>query len=176
VLIGFFRFDNVVTFVVMFNTVVISLNFYGEPGWYSAILLKCNDICTWVRADLLLRSRALCRALNFVVSFCSSYSQLYVLEMLLKWLAFGPRQYLRLLNNKIDFVVVVCSVIDFLGNSLGLFSVRYAGQSSPQLLVSLGAHSFAAEQTSHICCLFVSAGRPRDESARVPRRARAALL
>lgn len=139
-------FDNAVTALIIFNTIIISINFWDEPSWYSTILQRCNDVCTW----------------------------LYVLEMVLKWyarnsdscsppfskehvltlafdvgfplisLAFGPRQYLRQRTNQWDLLVVIASVVDFLGNSVFLFSVHF--------LLLCAARSIDASASMH--CTF----------------------
>ncbi|XP_038067555.1 voltage-dependent L-type calcium channel subunit alpha-1D-like isoform X3 [Patiria miniata] len=77
-------FEYLIFVLIMFNTIVLAMKYYDQSDEYSKVLDRVNIV----------------------------FTAIFLVECILKVIAFKPKNYLRDLWNVFDFVIVVGSIID----------------------------------------------------------------
>jgi hypothetical protein len=84
-------FGHIITLFIIANTVVMAMEYHGMPASYKLNLSYCNLVFTIV----------------------------FIIEMLMKWIGLGFKQYFADGFNKFDCVIVVFSVIELIAGCAG---------------------------------------------------------
>ena len=91
-------FENLIPVVIVLNTIVICMDYYGSSKEYTDALSVCNTV----------------------------FVGIFTMEALLKLIGLGPAYYFYIDWNKFDFLVVVMSLASLIdtGGGYGLTALR----------------------------------------------------